>query len=167
MLLTMQILTIILVAIAMCPAIAHAMEYPGKMRLNRDAYLTVQHIYYPGFTFAGGGAEAVGTIASIVLLFLTPRGTPAFGLTCAAAFGMVGMQIVFWAYTQPVNRFWMRNQPLSNLGHDFFAAGPQGDGNSAADWRALRDRWELSHIVRAGLAFVGFLALLATIALNH
>lgn len=32
----------------MAPALAHAMEYPGKMRLSRDAYLTVQPIYYPG-----------------------------------------------------------------------------------------------------------------------
>ena len=55
-----QILTTVLVALAMCPAIAHVMELPGKMRLNREAYLTVQGVYYPGFTFVGGTAEAKG-----------------------------------------------------------------------------------------------------------
>ncbi len=44
----LQILTTVLVAVAMAPALAHALEYPGKMRLSRDAYLTVQAIYYPG-----------------------------------------------------------------------------------------------------------------------
>jgi hypothetical protein len=56
----LQILTTVLVAVAMVPALAHALEYPGKMRLSRDAYLTVQPIYYPGFTIAGGIAEAGG-----------------------------------------------------------------------------------------------------------
>ena len=71
----------------MAPVLAHAMEYPGKMRLSRDAYLTVQPIYYPGFTVAGGSAEVGGLIASIILTILTPRGTMSFWLTCAAALG--------------------------------------------------------------------------------
>ena len=45
MLQTFQILATVLVAFAMAPAIAHALEFPGKMRLSRDAYLTVQPIY--------------------------------------------------------------------------------------------------------------------------
>ena len=50
MLQTMQILATILVAITMAPALAHAFEFPGKMRLSKDSYITVQAIYYPGFT---------------------------------------------------------------------------------------------------------------------
>ncbi|MGH9422056.1 MAG: DUF1772 domain-containing protein, partial [Thermoanaerobaculia bacterium] len=154
MLQILQIVTTVLVAIAMAPALAHAMEYPGKMRLSRDAYLTVQPIYYPGFTVAGGAAEVGGLIASIILTILTPRGTVGFWLTFAAALGMIGMQIVFWIYTQPANRFWLQSVKLGNLGKGFFAAGPTGQSgtdNSAADWRRLRDRWEYSHIVRAGV----------------
>jgi anthrone oxygenase-like protein len=159
----LQILTTVLVAVAMAPALAHALEYPGKMRLSRDAYLTVQPIYYPGFTIAGGIAEAGGLLASIVLLVFTPRGTVGFWLTCAAVLGMIGMQIVFWIYTQPANRFWLESVKIGNLGAGFFAvnpAGRPGTENDAADWRRLRDRWEYSHIVRAGLVFLSFLFLL-------
>lgn len=159
----LQILTTVLVAIAMAPALAHALEYPGKMRLSRDAYLTVQPIYYPGFTIAGGVAEAGGLVASIILLVFTPRGTVAFWLTSAAVLGMVGMQIVFWIYTQPTNRFWLESVKLGNIGAVFFAVGPTGQSgteNSTVDWRRLRDRWEYSHIVRAGLVFLSFLLLL-------
>jgi hypothetical protein len=163
MLQILQIVTTVLLAIAMAPALAHAMEYPGKMRLSRDAYLTVQPIYYPGFTVAGGAAEVGGLIASIILTILSPRGTTGFWLTCAAALGMIGMQIVFWIYTQPTNRFWLQSVQLGNLGKGFFAAGSTiqtGTDNGAADWRRLRDRWEYSHIVRAGLVFLSFLFLL-------
>jgi hypothetical protein len=159
----LQILTTVLVAVAMVPALAHALEYPGKMRLSRDAYLTVQPIYYPGFTIAGGIAEAGGLVASIVLLIFTPRGTAGFWLTCAAVLGMIGMQIVFWIYTQPANRFWLESVKIGNLGAGFFALSPaerSGRENNAVDWRRLRDRWEYSHIVRAGLVFLSFLFLL-------
>jgi hypothetical protein len=45
---TLQVITLMLVALAMAPAVAHALEFPGKKRLSKDAYLTVQGIYYPG-----------------------------------------------------------------------------------------------------------------------
>jgi hypothetical protein len=51
---TIEIISILLVALAMAPALAHLLEFPGKKRLTKEAYLTVQPIYYPGFTIAGG-----------------------------------------------------------------------------------------------------------------
>jgi len=42
-----QIVSILLVAVAFAPALAHVLEFPGKRRLNKEAYLTVQPIYYP------------------------------------------------------------------------------------------------------------------------
>jgi hypothetical protein len=163
---TMQLLTVVLVAIAMVPALAHALEFPGKMRLNRDAYFAVQSIYYPGFTIAGI-AEPAGLLASVVLLALTPKGTAGFWLTCAAVLGMIGMQIVFWIYTQPVNKLWLQGTQINNLATGFFAlrsggqASTQDDG---ADWRRLRDRWEFSHMARAALVFLSFLSLLLAMA---
>jgi hypothetical protein len=62
----LEIVSVALVALAMAPAVAHALELPGKLRLSREAYLTVQRIYYPGFTIVGGIAE-VGGLAAIVL----------------------------------------------------------------------------------------------------
>lgn len=159
---TVQLLTTVLVAIAMVPALAHALEFPGKMRLNRDAYLAVQSIYYPGFTIAGI-AEPAGLLASVVLLVLTPRGTAGFWLTCAAMLGMIGMQIVFWIYTQPVNKLWLQGTQINNLATGFFAVRSGGEARTEdddADWRRLRDRWESSHMVRAALVFLSFLSLL-------
>jgi hypothetical protein len=34
----LQVLTVLLVAVAMALALAHALELPGKMRLSKDAY---------------------------------------------------------------------------------------------------------------------------------
>jgi hypothetical protein len=70
----LQALTLILVVLAMVPALAHALELPGKLRLTKDAYVAVQPICHPGFTIAGM-AEPVAIIFTIILLVLTPRGS--------------------------------------------------------------------------------------------
>src|SRR5437763_16927673 len=62
MLQTIEIVSILLVALAMAPALAHFLEFPGKSRLTKDAYLAVQPIYYPGFTIAGSIGEVGGLI---------------------------------------------------------------------------------------------------------
>jgi hypothetical protein len=96
----LQITTVFLVAIAMALAVAHALELPGKLRLDKKAYYAVQSIYYPGFTIGGIG-EAAGTIAAIILLFLTPRASVDFWLTAVAVIGLIGMQGVYWIVTHP------------------------------------------------------------------
>ncbi len=68
----LQVVTVVLVVVAMAPALAHALKLPGKMRLTKEAYVAMQPIYYPGFTIAGGIGEAGGMISTIILLFLTP-----------------------------------------------------------------------------------------------
>jgi hypothetical protein len=65
--LLLQVITILLVAVAMSLALAHALELPGKMRLDEQTYRTVQTIYYPGFTFGRLG-EGLGMLATLVLL---------------------------------------------------------------------------------------------------
>jgi hypothetical protein len=102
----LQVATVFLVAIARALALAHALELPGKLRLDKKAYYAVQSIYYPGFT-VGGIGEAAGTIAAIILLFLTPRASVDFWLTAVAAIGLIGMQGVYWIVTHPINRFWV------------------------------------------------------------
>ncbi|MGZ2468905.1 hypothetical protein [Sinorhizobium medicae] len=77
MLVTVEIITIVLVAIATALALAHALEWPGKLRLPKDQYLAIQAIYYPGFTI-GGVAEPLSLLFTAALLVLMPRGTPAF-----------------------------------------------------------------------------------------
>jgi hypothetical protein len=160
----LQIIAILLVAGAMSLALAHALEYPGKLRLEKDAYLATQQIYYPGFAI-GGLAESLGVVATLLLVIVTPSGSSVYWLTLGAFIAMLCMHGAYWLLTHPVNNFWLKDVELKGAGRGFFAFDPLGRarGDTAPDWTELRDRWELSHIVRAGLSFLA-LALLVTAA---
>jgi hypothetical protein len=164
MLPTLQIVTLVLVALAMACAVGHALELPGKMRLPKETYLAVQPIYYPGFTIVGGFGEFAGMLAAGALLFVTPRDDTAFVLTLSAFIALLLMQGVFWLFTQPVNRFWLRDQKLQGLGAAFFRVGPDAGVSRPGDWTSLRDQWEYSHVARAVLALAAVVLLAAAIA---
>jgi hypothetical protein len=141
----LEIATLLLVAVAWSLVFAHAAELPGKMRLDRDTYLAVQGIYYPGFTF-GGASEPLSILALIALLAVTPLAGAAFWLTALALAAAMATHAIFWFVTQPVNRMWVKDLELGKAGAKFFSAdAPVPIG----DWTRLRDRWELSHLVRA------------------
>jgi anthrone oxygenase-like protein len=165
MLRVLQIVAIVLVGVAVVPALAHVLEFPGKRRLPRDTYFAVQLVYYPGFTIAGGIGEAGGLLATLVLFFSTPRSSGAFWPTAIALLGLIGMQAVFWAITQPVNRHWLRGQDLGSLGSGFFSfASRQGEDKAEVEWTDLRDRWEYSHLLRAVFAVPSLIALVIAIS---
>ena len=165
---SIQILAVLLIAVALSLSLAHALELPGKKRLTRGAYLAIQPIYYPGFTIGGAIGEAGGIIVTLILLFLTPFGSTSFWLTGLALTGLLGMQAVYWLRTHPINRYWLQSQELGELGSSFFSAGihqpPSGDASRPASWTDLRDRWEYSHVARAGFAFVSLLAIVVATA---
>lgn len=168
----LQVFTVILIAVAFALALAHSLELPGKMRLSREAYFAVQPIYYPGFTIGGGIGEAGGTILTIVLFILTPAGSGSFWLTLVALFGLLGMQATYWVLTHPVNRVWLKGERLSGFGSEFFSFGTKRreqrqEATREPEWTELRDRWEYSHVVRAGFAFVSFLAVVITLLLKN
>jgi hypothetical protein len=159
----LQTLNVLLVAVAMGLSLAHALELPGKLRLTQDEYRVVQPIDYPGFTI-GGIAEPLSLLATTVLLILTPLGSRAFWLTLVALLGLFGMQTVYWVVTHPVNKVWMRGEPLEGVGAEFFAFGPTEEwgpetNSHLSDWRALRNRWEYSHVARACLSLVSLATL--------
>jgi hypothetical protein len=155
----LQVLTLVLVATTLTFALAHVAEWPGKLRLDKDAYLTVQTIYYPGFTI-GGISEPVSMLALLVLTISTPRESPAFGWTLAALASMTAMHLIFWLVTQPVNKVWLRDQEMAGAGTIFFNRSQNmPHAAKAADWTALRDRWEYSHIARAVFAMLGLICL--------
>lgn len=142
-------------------SLAHALELPGKLRLSKEQYLEVQPIYYPGFTI-GGIAEPAGLLVLFVLLFYLPAGSTAFWLTTGALVALTAMHAAYWLLTHPVNNFWLKEFQLKGLGARFFRVGTANrEGDTQADWTALRDRWEYSHVLRAVLGFIS-LALLAT-----
>jgi hypothetical protein len=164
----LQVLTVILVVLAMAPALAHALELPGKMRVAKDVYFAMQPIYYPGFTIAGM-SEPLGIISTIILLVLTPLSSADFWLTLVPLLGLIGMQAVYWLVTHPVNQFWLQGEQLSGVGAGFFSlasASRRGHQRETepVDWTEWRDRWEYSHVVRAGLATVSLMALVIAIS---
>ena len=150
-----QITALLLVAAAWAFALAHAAEYPGKMRLERDDYLATQTIYYPGFTI-GGASEPLAILALAALLALTPTDGLSFWLTLFALIATVLTHAIFWLMTQPVNRIWTKSVELSGAGAKFFQTGGEtGD----TDWTRLRDRWERSHIYRTAVMSAALVAL--------
>jgi hypothetical protein len=163
----LQAIALILVGVALVPALAHVLELPGKKRLSEDAYFAVQTIYYPGFTVAGI-AEPLSLIATITLLCFTPAGGVDFWLTLVAVVGLLGMQVVYWLITHPVNRYWIQGQRLGSLGAGFFSLAPtkrpggQSETHSVS-WIVLRDRWEYSHLVRALLVLASLVALVLAV----
>jgi Domain of unknown function (DUF1772) len=158
---TLQVLTVMLAAVTMALSLAHALELPGKLRLNKDEYLAVQPIYYPGFTI-GGFAEVAVIVAALVLLLMTPGGAPEFWLIACALVAFVVVQVIFWAMTQPVNKYWLRETKLGGSAKRFFDTGT---GNAPRDWTDARDRWERSHVLRAGAATLGMLLLTVAVAI--
>ena len=160
----LQVLAVVLVAIAMALALAHALELPGKMRLAKEQYLAVQPIYYPGFTI-GGAAEPAAMFVLVALLIAMPAEGAAFWLVAAALLALIAMHAAYWLLTHPVNNFWLKDFKPQGLGGGFFAFDPLGRrGGEEGDWTALRDRWELSHVVRAGFGLASLIFLAVAVA---
>ncbi|MDN2565790.1 DUF1772 domain-containing protein [Aquibium sp. A9E412] len=153
-----QVITIaalLCVAVTFGLALAHALELPGKMRLDRNTYGAVQAIYYPGFTYGGLVGELGGIVLLAAALLPLPYGTDRFWWTAAALALLVAVHAAYWLFTHPVNDFWVRDVATTSAASRFFAAGSRAEG----DWRAMRDRWERSHVLRAVLAGASLLAL--------
>lgn len=153
-----QVLTLLLVAVAMATALAHALEFPGKLRLQESAYKAVQPIYYPGFTAAGLVGEAGGMLATLIMAVLT-WGFPGFPLALGAFLAMVIMHAIYWVFTHPVNNFWLDETRMGRAGTSFFSFGVDRSKEQPEDWTRLRDRWEYSHVARAVFATLAFLFL--------
>lgn len=158
------VFAVILTGLALAPALAHAFEFPGKRRLDRNAYIRIQGIYYPGFTFLGI-SEPAALFATVAMLLTERQNEVSFWLTLLALIGLAGMQIIYWLVTHPTNRIWLRDSSTSTgkAGEAFFAVGLFSKA-TAGGWKALRDRWEYSHIARATLAFFSFAALVTAMA---
>jgi hypothetical protein len=109
----LQVLTVMLAAVTMALSLAQALELPGKLRLDKEQYLAVQPIYYPGFTI-GDIAEPAVILATLALLILTPAGTEEFWLVAGALAALIMVQAIFWTKTQPVNGFWLEETELSS-----------------------------------------------------
>ncbi|MDF2996715.1 MAG: hypothetical protein K0R27_2352 [Xanthobacteraceae bacterium] len=165
MYLAFEVLTVVIVACAMALAFAHALELPGKLRLDELGYRTVQTIYYPGFTL-GGAAEPAAMLATFLLLLTKPLGSTPFWLMLFGLAALTFMQLIFWLMTQPVNRHWLRETQITDSAKRFFGTeDAEADALRHLGWAGLRDRWELSHVLRAIAGMVGLVFVTTAIAL--
>ena len=167
MLLALQVATVFLVGTAMTMARAHALEFPGKMRLDEKTYVAVQMIYYPGLTLGGIG-EVLAVIATLLLMFLMRNDGVAFWWVLSAFVAVSATHAVFWLFTQPVNRYWLKNQRLGTAGTKFFSLD-RTDRSIAGDldpnWKHFRNRWEYSHIVRAVFSCIALVTVPVAVAI--
>jgi len=167
LMLALEVITMLLVAVAMSMALAHALEFPGKLRLDRQTYMAVQTIYYPGFTIGGVG-EGLAVIATLALMLAVRHDSVAFWWCFSAFVAVFVMHLVFWFVTQPTNRYWMKNMNLNKAGTAFFNVEREGRVDSPAggttDWQKLRDRWEYSHLARAALSVIALITLTVAVA---
>ena len=165
--LALEVVTMLLVAVAMSMALAHALEFPGKLRLDRQTYLAVQTIYYPGFTIGGVG-EVLAVIATLALMLTVRHDSFAFWWCFCAFAALLVMHLVFWFITQPTNRYWMKEVRLNKTSAAFFNVESENRVDSptpsTADWKELRDRWEYSHVVRAALSMIALVTLTVAVA---
>lgn len=153
---TLHALALILLALALAPLLAHALELPGKMRLPERDYLAVQTVYYPGFTIVGG-AEPLGVAVLVLTAILWEGSSAGFWLTIVAALGLAASHAIYWLVTHPVNNFWLKGFELRGAGKGFFGfALRELDSH---DWKALRDRWEYSHVARAACVSAAFVCM--------
>jgi hypothetical protein len=160
-LLILEVAAVLATAIVFALSLAHALEYPGKMRLTKEPYLEVQTIYYPGFTI-GGAAEPLSSLLVLALLLVSPWDATGSSLLIVALVGLIVVQGVFWLMTQPVNRVWVKLMPMGAAGKRFFR--PEDANAAEQDWTALRDRWERSHIIRCLAAGIALAALVVAVA---
>ncbi|MBB4065417.1 DUF1772 domain-containing protein [Gellertiella hungarica] len=148
---------LLLLAVTFGLSLAHALEFPGKLRLDEPSYRAVQAIYYPGFTIGGLVGEVGGMLVLAILLYLAP---PAHFWPVAAALGLLlACHATYWLVTHPVNAAWLGQTELGGASALFFGlfSAPEGD------WRQMRNVWEWSHVARAGFAMLSFLALTFTV----
>ena len=161
--LLLEVVTTLLVAVAFSLALAHALEYPGKMRLSKEIYMATQTIYYPGFTIGGIG-EGLAVIATLGLALAVPRETAALWWAITGFLAMAIMQAIFWTVTQRVNRHWVAGLPITGAAEKFFSVKSKGPG--AGDWEQWRNRWEYSHIARSVFAAISLICVTVAIGLS-
>jgi hypothetical protein len=143
--------SLLFVALALAPALAHLLELPNKIGLSREEYLTVQQIYQEYLTvqqiyrgWALLGVVVFGALLATLVHALAARGRmKEFRAAVTAFVCIVAAQVVFWIFTFPTNQATRNWTVLPD------------------NWEALRTQWEYSHAAGA------LLMLGAAVALIH
>ncbi len=138
-----RFLSVLFVALALAPAMAHLLELPNKMTLSREEYLVVQQIYR-GWALLG--IVIFGALlATLTLMILVRHNRRIFTLTLVAFLCIAGSLAVFFTFTYPTN------QVTNNWTH------------LPENWLELRRQWEYSHATGAALYLIALITLLSSV----
>ena len=128
---------------AMFAPIAHVLEMPNKLQLDRQLWLAVQQTLFRGWGPFIGAPTEIGALAlSIMARLLYSKDSGVRWLWLHSACVYIGMIIVFFVLNSPVNTA---------------VAGWHRD-TLPADWTSYRARWELGHGLAAIFSCIGLKA---------
>jgi hypothetical protein len=141
-----RFITLLLAALSMGMAWAHALELGPKMALPETDYILVQGIYQE-FGRLGAVIEPAAILAAVILTLLVRGRRRAFPFSLAGAVLLALAFVVWIAFVMPAN-----------------AELAVWDATGApADWQRIRNQWEYAHLARFVLQLAGFCALLLSI----
>jgi hypothetical protein len=136
-------ISLLLVALALVPALAHVMELPHKIGMSGPDYRIVQGIYR-GWAYAG--IVIIGALIATPAYALMTRRTPGQFVPALVAFLCIAAtQVIFWSFTFPVNRITAD-----------WTLMPR-------NWQALRVQWEYSHAASAVFNLVALVAMILAV----
>jgi hypothetical protein len=138
---------LLLVALTLGMTFCHVMEIAGKLRLDGQTWLTVQHNLYVAFGTLGAVIEVLAILLTWVVTAQVRRRGPAFPWTIAAGICVTAGLAVWFAIVAPVNA----------------ALSTWTPATLPADWSSYRDRWEIGHAIHAALFALGFGALVVAL----
>jgi hypothetical protein len=144
---TIYFLSLLFVALALGPAMAHLLELANKINLSREEYLVVQQIYRGWNLLA---IVVFGALLSTLALTITVRHErKAFFFALVAFLCIAGTQVIFWSYTYPANQITNNWTTLPE------------------NWTVLRRQWEYSHAASALLNLLGFISLSTSVLVRN
>ena len=142
-----RLLTIMLTALSLGPALGHLLELPAKMIYEGALWLTVSQTLYATFGTVGAAFEVGAVVATVVLAIMVRQRRPAFRWTIFGAVCVIVSHAAFWVLLAPVNA------TIAALTIDTLPA----------NWVGLRNQWEYTHAARAVLQIIALGALVFSI----
>jgi hypothetical protein len=147
MLKVLRFVNLLLVALTLGMTFSHALEYPGKAKLDGAEWLTVQHNVYLAFGVVGAIIEVTAILTTWIVFAQIRSWKLARVLTLLAGLATTAALGIWFGWVDPVNTALKAWTP---------ATMPD-------NWMSFRDRWEAGHAVSAILFGLAFSALVVAI----
>jgi hypothetical protein len=142
-----RFVNLLLVALTLGMTFCHALEYPGKAKLDGPEWLTVQHNIYVAFGVVGAIIEVTAILTTWIVFAQIRSWKAARVLTLFAAIAATAALGVWFAWVDPVNT----------------ALNAWTPETLPDNWASFRDRWEAGQAVSAALFLLAFSALVVAV----